>query len=220
MLIKMGSQPTILETRQQCKSFSITSVSFPKSGSYIVMNGVRDNDADLFCVSGEQMIHVTTLSGHSDSVSSYSFHPTLHILATASFELDSTIRIWDVSDPSEVKCVGTLERHSNSVFSVAFHPNLPILASGGTDKIPILWFLSPESFSLISKIVLPKQESWILDVVFHANLPILAIALENGRICLWKLSQDFSSVICSEIIGHGRYARCLKFHPFFANFGN
>jgi len=214
MLIKMGSEPTILQTRQQCKSSSITSVSFPKSGSYIVMNGVGNNDADLFCVSGKQMNHVATLSRHSDRVSSYSIHPTLHILATASFEDDSTIRIWDVSDPSKVKCLASLEGHIKSVFSVAFHPNLPILASGGTDNIPILWFLSPESFSLISKIVLPKQESWILDVDFHPNLPILAIAFENGGICLWKLSHDFSSVICSEIIGHGHYARCLKFHPF------
>jgi WD40 repeat protein len=178
------------------------------------MNGGEENDADLFCVSGEQMNHAATLSGHRDTISSYSVHPEYPILATSSFKNDPTIKIWDVSDLSKVKCVAILKGHDTSVFSVAFHPKLPILVSCGQDGHAILWHFSPEDFSLVSKVVLPKQTTWVLHADFHSKLPILASALENGKIILWTFSPDFASVRYSETIEHGTYARSLEFHPF------
>lgn len=208
--IENSSEPTILQKLNSNYS-AITSVSFPENGSYIVTNGSKPNDAELFCVLEGQMNHVATLSGHGDRVSSFSIHQRYPILATSSFEDDPTIRIWDLSDPSNVKCVAIL-KHNKSVFSVAFHDTLPILASGGADNETILWHLCPQSFSLISSVVLPEQRSWILDLDFHMDQSILAASLENGDIVLWKFSKDFSSVINSEILCHGNYARCLKFH--------
>lgn len=210
--IENGSEPTILQKLNSNYS-TITSVSFPENGSYIVTNGSIPNDAELFCVLEGQMSHVATLIGHGDRVSSFSIHQRYPILATSSFEDDLTIRIWDLSDPSKVKCVAILKGHNKSVFSVAFHEKLFILASGSADNETILWHFCSQSFSLISKVVLPKQETWVLDVGFHTNLPFLVAALENGEIVLWKFSTDFSSVINSEILCHGNYARCLKFHP-------
>jgi WD40 repeat protein len=209
--IENGSEPTILQ-KQNSGYSTITSVSFPENGSYIVTNGSIPNDAELFCVLEGQMNHVATLIGHGDNVSSFSIHQRYPILATSSFRYDPTIRIWDLSDPSNVKCVAILKGHNKSVFSVAFHDTLPILASGGADNKIILWHLCPQSFSLISSIVLPEQRSWILDLDIHTDLSILAASLENGDIVLWKFSKDFSSVINSEILCHGNYARCLKFH--------
>jgi WD40 repeat protein len=209
--IENGSEPTILQ-KQNSRYSTITSISFPENGSYIVMNGIEDYDADLFRVVEGQMIHVATLIGHKDKVSSFSFHKVHPFFATSSFSDDPTIRIWDFSDPSNVKCVAILNGHNKSVFSVAFHDTLPILASGGADNETILWHLCPQSFSLISSVVLPEQRSWILDLDFHTDLSILAASLENGDIVLWKFSKDFSSVINSEILCHGNYARCLKFH--------
>ena len=210
--IEQGSRPTIVQTEKKCKYSSILSVDFPKDGSLIVMNGKRNqNDADLLCVSGDKMTHVATLSGHGDKISSFSDNNKFPILATSSFR-DPTIKIWDVSDLSKVKCVAILKGHDTSVFSVAFHPKLPILVSCGQDGHAILWHFSPQPFSLISKVVLPKQTTWVLHADFHSKLPILATALENGKIILWTLSHDFTSVRYSETIQHGTYARSLEFH--------
>jgi WD40 repeat protein len=213
--IEQGSQPNILQSEKKTKYPPIISVSFPENGSLIVMNGGDNpNDATLLCVSGEEMKHVADLRGHGDELSSYSVHNQFPILATSSFKGDPTIRIWKVSDLSDVNCVAIFEGHDASVFSVDFHPNLPILVSCGQDCQTILWHFSPETFSLISKVVLPKQDTWVLHAVFHSNLPILATALENGKIILWTLSSDFTSVRYSETIQHGTYARSLEFHPF------
>jgi WD40 repeat protein len=213
--IEQGSHPTILQSEKKTKYPPILSVSFPKDGSLIVMNGGENlNDATLLCVSGEEMKDVAALRGHGDELSSYNVHSKLPVLATSSFKGDPSIRIWDVSNLSDVKCVGIWKGHDASVFSVDFHPNLSILVSCGQDGQTILSHFSPEDFSLVSKVVLPKQDTWVLHAVFHSNLPILATALENGKIILWTLSHDFTSVRYSETIEHGTYARSLEFHPF------
>ena len=213
--IEQGSRPTIVQTEKKCNYSSFSSVIFPKDGSLIVMNGGNLNDADyLLCVYGEEMKHVADLKEHGDKLSSYSVHNQFPILATSCFKGDPTIRIWEVSKLTDVNCVAIFEGHDASVFSVDFHPNLPILVSCGQDGRTILWHFSPKTFSLISKVVLPKQDTWVLHAVFHSNLPILATALENGKIILWTLSPDFTSVRYSETIEHGTYARSLEFHPF------
>jgi WD40 repeat protein len=216
MIIENGAQPLVLQSEKKTKSNTIASLDLPKDGSLILMNGGGDNpnDATLLFVSGETMKDVATLSGHGDKVSSFTCHRKYPILATSSFEDDPSIRIWDVSNLSDVKCIGIWKGHNASVFSVEFHGNLLILLSCGQDGLTILWHFSPEDFSLLSKVVLPKQDTWVLHAVFHSKLPILATALGNGKIVLWTLSHYFTSVRYYETIEHGTYARCVEFHPF------
>jgi WD40 repeat protein len=114
-----------------------------------------------------------------------------------------------------VKCVTILEGHEISVFSLVFHPHLPILVSSGRDGQVILWSLSPESFALISKVVLlsNKQEDGILSLAFHPSQPILAFLEERGAITLVRLSPDFSSIESTRKLQQGNYTGVVNFHP-------
>jgi WD40 repeat protein len=85
---------------------------------------------------------VATLEGHSGSVNSVAFHPTVQLLATGSG--DSSAKLWRFSpDGSTATCVATLAGgvygHGNSVTSVAFHPSAWFLATGGDDSTVKLW---------------------------------------------------------------------------------
>jgi len=79
--------------------------------------------------------------GHSGSVNSVAFHPTLPFLATGSD--DKTAKLWrlDKPDGSAATCVATLEWHNASIRSVAFHQILPLLVTGSDDSSVKLWKL-------------------------------------------------------------------------------
>ena len=81
---------------------------------------------------------VSTLQGHSSSVTSVAFHPSAPYLATGS--VDTTAKLWLLNaDCSVATCVSTLRGHSSYVFSVAFHPSAPYLATCSNDKTAKLW---------------------------------------------------------------------------------
>jgi WD40 repeat protein len=61
-----------------------------------------------------------------------------HILASGSE--DTTVRLWDVTDPAHPRSLGTpLTGHTDPVNAVAFAPDGHILASGSADRTVRLW---------------------------------------------------------------------------------
>ncbi|MDE0506121.1 MAG: T9SS type A sorting domain-containing protein, partial [Candidatus Poribacteria bacterium] len=78
--------------------------------------------------------HLHSLEGHTDGVSSVSFHPGVPILASGSY--DNTIRIWDARTG---KNIHTLEGHMNAVTSLAFSSDGNTLVSGSWDSTILLW---------------------------------------------------------------------------------
>jgi WD40 repeat protein len=73
------------------------------------------------------------------------FSPDGATLASASY--DSTIILWDISNPASPTQLGTpLEGHSDAVQSLAFSPDGKALASGSDDGASILWDIDPESW--------------------------------------------------------------------------
>jgi WD40 repeat protein len=211
--LQEGLDPIIVSRRKQTRDISgFFSITYLNENRFVVSNGDEENTGELWCFSGQEMKHVTTLIGHDGKIGSCAFHPRLPIFATSPLGINPQIWIWDFSDPSEVKCVTILEGHEISVFSLVFHPYLPILVSSGRDGQVILWILSPESFALISKVVLLKQEDGILSLSFHPSQPILAFLEERGAITLVRLSPDFSSIESSKKLQQGNYTGVVKFH--------
>jgi WD40 repeat protein len=212
--LQEGLDPMIVSRRKQTRDISgFFSITYLNENRFVVSNGDEENTGDLWCFSGQEMKHVTTLRGHTGRIGSCAFHPRLPIFATSPLGINPQIWIWDFSDPSEVKCVTILEGHEISVFSLVFHPHLPILVSTGRDGQVILWILSPKSFALISKVVLLKQEDGILSIDIHPIEPILACLHECGEITLLRLSPDFSSIESSKKLPGDHYTGVVNFHP-------
>jgi WD40 repeat protein len=214
--LQEGLDPMIVSRRKQLDDVSgFFSLTYLDDHKYVVSNGREENTGELCCFSGKEMSHVTTLRGHNGRIGSCDIHSKFKIFATSPLGYNPQIWIWDFSDPSEVKCVAILEGHEISVFSLVFHPHLPILVSSGRDGQVILWILSPESFALISKVVLlsNKQEDGILSLAFHPSQPILAFLEERGAITLVRLSPDFSSIESTQKLQQGNYTGVVNFHP-------
>jgi WD40 repeat protein len=142
---------------------------------------------------------VTTLDrskgGHSSSVYSIAFHPTLPILATSSY--DKTVKLWRLvytpdGSISAATCVATLDSsnggHSSSVSSVAFHPTLPFLVTGSDDKTAKLWRLdNPDGSATTCVATLEGHNDSIRSVTFHQRLPFLVTVSDDNSVKLWKL---------------------------------
>lgn len=79
---------------------------------------------------------VARLEGHSWQCSSVHFHPAGSMIASGSW--DRTIRIWDVDQRRELRCI---ERggHGGPVTCVRWHPNGALIASTSTDNTTCLW---------------------------------------------------------------------------------
>ena len=78
-----------------------------------------------------------TLSDHSGSVRSVSWHPTQPLFASASN--DKTVKIYDTRDWKVVK---TLSEHSGDVYSVSWHPTQPLIASGSGDQTVRIYYVT------------------------------------------------------------------------------
>ncbi len=72
------------------------------------------------------------------------FHPDGNILATAGGDpeaeiVDNTIRLWDISDPANVRVLVSLGGHTGTVGSLAFSPDGDVLISASDDGSIRLW---------------------------------------------------------------------------------
>jgi WD40 repeat protein len=77
------------------------------------------------------------LEGHRAWVSELLFWPDGKKLASAS--ADQTIRLWDVTDPSNASSIRTLQGHRDEVWSLALVPGARYLVSGSKDGELLVW---------------------------------------------------------------------------------
>jgi WD40 repeat protein len=140
----------------------VNTVAFNSDGS-LLATGSSDGTVKLWQVlkrddgfSAENVATIDMKIGRESSssgeysVRSIAFHPTDPLLATG--DTDSTVKLWNVNNPSKPRCVVTKKLDSKNLFnwimSVAFHPTRPFLATGRFDKkATVLYYnnLNPES---------------------------------------------------------------------------
>jgi len=77
------------------------------------------------------------IEGHRAWVSELVFWPDGKMLASAS--ADQTIRLWDLTDPANVRPIRTLQGHKYEVWSLALMPDHRHLLSGSKDGELLVW---------------------------------------------------------------------------------
>ena len=144
------------------------------------------------------------VSGHTKTVYSLAFKPNSYLLASASW--DTTIRIWDVGDNTNLRHVRTLRGHTVAVRSVAWSPDGSTLASASSDGTVRLW--NPNNG--INFAVLRGHTDRVWCVAWSPDGRILASGSHDYTVSLWDPdTHDIRRVLR----GHTNYVRSLAFHP-------
>ncbi len=144
------------------------------------------------------------VSGHTNAVTSLAFKPNSYRLASGS--LDDTIRIWDMSDNTNLRHVRTLRGHTDNVYSVAWSPDGGTLASGSLDGTVRLW--NPDNG--INFAVLRGHTQIVRCVAWSPDGRILASGSDDDTIRLWDPNTHTTRRV---VKARGFSVYTLAFHP-------
>jgi WD40 repeat protein len=115
---------------------------------------------------------------HRKAVVSMAVTPDAKLLASAS--ADQTIKLWSLSDGSQLK---TLPGHTDTVSSVAISPDGRFLVSGSSDKTVRVWSL-PEGAPV--KTLSPFSRK-VEGVAVSADAKAFAAGSDDGTVVFWSL---------------------------------
>ena len=196
-LLRMADTQTIAISDQSHEWF-VTSLSFNLDNTRLVSSAM-DANVHLWDISESKLIHLNTLSGHTDWVWQVVFSPDDCLIATGSD--DCTIRLWDADTGL---CQKILTGHQGWVVSVAFHPHRSHLASGSTDGTVRFWDL--ESGECITS--LDAHETGVWPVVYSPDGKIIVTGGWDAIIKIW----DAETKNCLNILkGHQNPLKTLVF---------
>ena len=145
-----------------------------------------------------------SVEGHTGTVYCLAFKPNSYLLASGSH--DNTIRIWDVSDNTNLRHVRTLRGHTGGVYSVAWSPDGRTLASASPDGTVRLW--NPNNG--INFAVLRGHTEEVYCVAWSPDGRILASGSADDTIRLWNPDTHGTLRVLRE---HINSVLVLAFHP-------
>jgi WD40 repeat protein len=154
--------------------------------------------------------YATRLTGHTTGLTRVAFSPDGHTLATAS--VDTTVRLWEVSDPHQPHPLSTLTDHTAEVWSVAFSPDGHTLATGSDNGISRLWDISdsrqPHPLSTLT-----DHTNIVRAVGFSPDGHTLATGSDDTTARLWDISDPRQPHPLSTLTGHTADVLSVGFSP-------
>ena len=167
--------------------------------------GIDDGKIELWDVKTEERI--STLSGHSDQVTTTSNHVSALALSSeglqlASGSMNTTVRLWDTT---RTKGPITLQKHTGWVNVLAFSPDCRMLASGSTDKTVLLWDTS--TGELLATLV--GHINSIAALTFSPDSTTLVSASTDGTVLFWNT--ETGNQLPTRITGHTNWIKAVSF---------
>jgi WD40 repeat protein len=154
--------------------------------------------------------YATRLTGTSSDFNGMALSPDGHTLASPS--IDSTARLWDISDPHQPHPLSTLTGHTNAVNSVAFSPNEHTLATASADHTVRLWDVSdPHQPHPLS--TLTGHTNAVNSVAFSPNEHTLATTSTDTTGRLWDVSDPRQPALLGTLTGHTNGVYSVAFSP-------
>jgi len=144
------------------------------------------------------------ITGHTDWVTSVTFRPDGHRLASASW--DGTVRLWNVDTGQPVGA--PLTGHTGRLVSVAFSPDGHRLASAGEDHTVRLW--NADTGQAVGA-PLTGHTDWVDSVAFSPDGHRLASAGADKTVRLWNA--DTGQPVGTPLTGHTAAVQSVAFSP-------
>lgn len=167
------------------------SVDFSRDGHMLaVARGVGDYSFQLVNIQDGARPRVFSPAPaiHTNRVNSVAFSPDGHTLATGS--ADSTVRLWNVTDPARISQAPDLKEplsHAGPVESVAFSPDGHMLASSSQDKSVRLWNVTDPKSPMALGQPLNGHSDIVLSVAFSPDGRTLVTGSNDQSIRFWSL---------------------------------
>ncbi|MEM6402860.1 MAG: WD40 repeat domain-containing protein, partial [Cyanobacteria bacterium P01_D01_bin.116] len=156
---------------------AVYSVAFSSNGETLA-SGSTDKTIKLWNIASKnkQTSLIKTLHGHTNAITSVTFHPRQNKLL-ASSDVDGIIRLWDiVTGESRI-----LRGHSNWVWSLAFSPDGKIIASGSFDNSIKLWDVTNGKCQQ----TLVGHHREVYGISWNHNNTLLTSSSGDGTIKIW-----------------------------------
>jgi U3 small nucleolar RNA-associated protein 13 len=166
----------------------------------LLLSGSKDHSVRLWSLSDRSC--VTTLVGHSDSVSAVAFVPNSDLILSGSS--DKTLKLWrPSSDPLTKSAVSSVIAHSKEITSIAVSADGLLAATGSTDKTAKLWDLSAGSLALAGS--LSGHRRGVSCVAFSPVERVVATGSSDCSVRIWQVDDcscistftEFSSTVMS-----------------------
>jgi len=172
-----------------------------------------------------RMYRVTTAGGQSRLVSegtvqasdtgyveNVAYSPNGRLVATA--DDDSTVRLWDVSDPAHPRKVATLRGFGSYVFSVAFNRAGTMLAASSADKTVRLWNIADPAHPRQLGPALTGPANTVYSVAFDPAKPVLAAGSADRTVWLWNIADPaHPRRLGRPLTGPASYVYSIAFSP-------
>lgn len=153
----------------------IDAVRFSADGKYIA-TGAQDALLQIRNAATGKLLH--TLRGHTDFINGIAWHPTAHVLATAS--KDGSVKIWDVENTGEV----AFDACDNGPWYAPTSPDGKWVATACSDTVIGLWNLKTGE----RDIVLPGKSANC--AAFSPDGKRLATAGHDYQVSVWDIDSQ------------------------------